>query len=91
MHLAEIISKIKKSKNICPKRSILSENLQSLNETMACLASGAGRKYSGVARVYCALAQETFLGPPTPSPKTTRFQVKNRCKREEEAKEENLL
>jgi len=36
MHLAEIISKIKKSKNIfvCPKRSILSENL--LEEAMSC-------------------------------------------------------
>jgi len=45
MHLAVISS----------KRSISSENLQSLVEAMTCLASGAGRKYSGVARVHCAL------------------------------------
>jgi len=37
MHLAEIILKIlKKSKNICHKRSILSENLQSLDEVVVC-------------------------------------------------------
>jgi len=41
-----------------PKRSILSENFQNLDESMACLASG-------VARVHCALGQETFLHPPS--------------------------
>jgi len=30
---------------------------------MAYLGSGAGRKYSGVARAHCALEQKTFLHP----------------------------
>jgi len=79
-----------KSKNICPKRPIFSENFQHLDKAMACLASGAGRKYHGVARVHCALAKETFLRPLLPKQKTTQLS-ENRCKSEEEAKEENLL
>jgi len=44
---------------------------------------------TGVARVPCALGQEIFLRPlPT---KTTEFDVKNRCKSEDEAKTEHLL
>jgi len=60
---------------------------------MDCLANGAGKKYSGVDRVSCALGQETFLRLPYPlQQKTTEFEVKNRCKSEkEETKEENLL
>jgi len=73
MHLAEIISKIKKV-------------------IMDYLANGAGKKYSDVARVHSDLGQETFLRSPYPlQQKTTEFEVKNRCKREEEIKEENLL
>jgi len=49
-------------------------------EVMACLDIGAGRKYSGLARVHCALGQETFLRPL--QQKTTEFEVKNRCKSE---------
>jgi len=64
VHLAEIISKIEKAKNICHKRSVLSENLQSLDEAMTSFACGAGRKYSGVASVQCAVGQETFLRLP---------------------------
>jgi len=45
---------------------------------MACLASGASRKYSGVARVHCALGQETIFHPL--QQKTTEFDVKNRGK-----------
>jgi len=52
------------------------------------LASGAGRKYSGVARVHRALGQETHLRPR--QQKTTEFEVKNRCKGEEEAKQHLL-
>jgi len=44
--------------------------------------------YSGVARVPCALGQETFLRPPLT--KTAEFEVKNRCKSAEEAKAEHL-
>jgi len=88
MLLVEIISKIK---NIFSKRSILSENLHRLDEAMASLASGASRKYSGVARVKYALGQETFLCPYHLQQKAIEFEVKNRCKSEWEAKEENLL
>jgi len=44
---------------------------------------------SGVARVPCALGQETFFRPPLT--KTTEFEVKNRCKSAKEAKAEHLL
>jgi len=44
---------------------------------------------SGVARVPCALGQETFLRPP--STKTAEFEVKNRYKSTEVAKAEHLL
>jgi len=44
-----------------------------------------GSILSGVARVPYALGQETFLRPS--STKTTEIELKNRCKRAEEAKQ----
>jgi len=40
--------------------------------------------YSGVARISCAMGREVFLRPSLT--KSTEFEVKNRCKRAEEAK-----
>jgi len=50
---------------------------------------GHGLPASGIAKVPCALGVEIFFHPP--STKLTEFELKNRCKSEEEAKAEHLL